>query len=219
MVSNIGSNATFAGFAKPDTIPGTPDQNIFYIAYENGTYSNFSGIILQNEIAFFVNKNGIWKKEETGIASVEKMEELEILINTILNTIKNGIVSDVTINDNGAGYTAAGSTAGNGWVKSDFLPINYGDKIEYKLDGWQNFCIIALFNANKKRIIEGQKVGKTGIFSGSNNFVSGVFVNTDNNVKFVIVQTRQETLQSANAKIINYVDNFINKKMKMGKKN
>ena len=26
MVSNIGSNATFAGFAKPDTKPGTPDQ-------------------------------------------------------------------------------------------------------------------------------------------------------------------------------------------------
>ena len=162
MVSNIGSNATFAGFAKPDTIPGTPDQNIFYIAYENGTYSNFSGIILQNEIVFFVNKNGIWEKEETGIASAEKMEELGILINTILNAIKNEIVSDVTIDDNGAGYTAAGSTAGNGWVKSDFLPINHGDKIEYKLDGWQNFCILALFDSEKRRILENQIVGATG---------------------------------------------------------
>ena len=211
MVSNIGSNATFAGFAKPDTIPGTPDQNIFYIAYENGTYSNFSGIILQNEIVFFVNKNGIWKKEETGIASAEKMEELDILINTILNTIKNGIVSDVTIDDNGAGYTVAGSTAGNGWVKSDFLPINYGDKIEYKLDGWQNFCILALFDSEKRRILENQIVGATGVYSGYGNFKEGIYVNTNKNVKFAIVQTRRETLQSANAKIINYVDNFINK--------
>lgn len=211
MVSNIGSNATFAGFAKPDTIPGTPDQNIFYIAYENGTYSNFSGIILQNEIVFFVNKNGIWKKEETGIASAEKMEELGILINTILNTIKNEIISDVTIDDNGAGYTGAGSTAGNGWVKSDFLPINYGDKIEYKLDGWQNYCILALFDSKKRRILENQIVGATGVYSGYGNFKEGIYVNTNKNVKFAIVQTRQETLQSANAKIINYVDNFINK--------
>ena len=211
MVSNIGSNATFAGFAKPDTIPGTPDQNIFYIAYENGTYSNFSGIILQNEIVFFVNKNGIWEKEETGIASSEKMEELGILINTILNTIRNEIVSDVNIDDNGAGYTKAGSTAGNGWVKSDFLPINYGDKIEYKLDGWQNFCILALFDSEKRRILENQIVGATGVYSGYGNFKEGIYVNTNKNVKFAIVQTRQETLQSANAKIINYVDNFINK--------
>ena len=211
MVSNIGSNATFAGFAKPDTIPGTPDQNIFYIAYENGTYSNFSGIILQNEIVFFVNKNGIWKKEETGIASTKKIEELGILINTTFNTIKNEIVSDVTIDDNGAGYTAAGSTAGNGWVKSDFLPINYGDKIEYKLDGWQNFCILALFDSEKRRILENQIVGATGVYSGYGNFKEGIYVNTNKNVKFAIVQTRQETLQSANAKIINYVDNFINK--------
>lgn len=211
MVSNIGSNATFAGFAKPDTIPGTPDQNIFYIAYENGTYSNFSGIILQNEIVFFVNKNGIWEKEETGIASAKKMEELGILINTILNAIKNGIISDVTIDDNGAGYTTAGSTAGNGWVKSDFLPINYGDKIEYKLDGWQNYCILALFDSKKRRILENQIVGATGVYSGYGNFKEGIYVNTNQNVKFAIVQTRQETLQSANAKIINYVDNFINK--------
>lgn len=211
MVSNIGSNATFAGFAKPDTIPGTPDQNIFYIAYESGTYSNFSGIILQKEIVFFVNKNGIWEKEETGIASFEKMEELEILINTILNTIKNEIVSDVTIDDNGAGYTTAGSTAGNGWVKSDFLPINYGDKIEYKLDGWQNFCILALFDSEKRRILENQIVGATGVYSGYGNFKEGIYVNTNKNVKFAIVQTRQETLQSANVKIINYVDDFIKK--------
>ena len=89
IISNLGANATFAGIATPETNPGAPDQNIFYIAYESGTYSNFSGIILQKEIVFFVNKNGIWKKEETGIVSVEKMEELKISINTILKYAKN----------------------------------------------------------------------------------------------------------------------------------
>ena len=72
---------------------------------------------MQKEIVFFVNKNGIWKKEETGIASVEKMEELKILINTILNTIntilnatKNEIVSNVTIDDKDELYCPALNT-------------------------------------------------------------------------------------------------------------
>lgn len=32
IISTIGANATFAGIATPDTAPGTPDQNVFYLA-------------------------------------------------------------------------------------------------------------------------------------------------------------------------------------------
>jgi hypothetical protein len=141
----------------------------------------------------------------------EKFSELELKTDLVFNSTKLINTTTPPLSNIGEGYTAAGSTAGNGWSKSDFIPINYGDKIEYKLDGWQNFCIIALFNANKEIIIEGQIVGKTGIFSGSNNFVSGVFVNTDNNVKFAIAQTRQETVGSVSIKVTNYTNDFINK--------
>lgn len=56
IISTVGSNATFAGIATPETNPGTPDQNVFYIASEKGQYVNFDSIVLYNEVAIFTNK-------------------------------------------------------------------------------------------------------------------------------------------------------------------
>lgn len=77
IISTIGINATFAGFAKPTTNPGTPDQNVFYIASENGTYSNFNGVTLNDEVVIFSNKNGSWEKTNAGLATQNKLLELE----------------------------------------------------------------------------------------------------------------------------------------------
>ena len=65
IISTVGANSTFAGIATPETNPGTPDQNIFYIASQNGIYSNFGGVKIFGEIAILTNKNGNWEKEET----------------------------------------------------------------------------------------------------------------------------------------------------------
>lgn len=77
LVSNIGDNATFAGMATPDTNPGTPDQNIFYLAAQPGVYSNFGGVELTDQVLIFTNKNGIWVKNESGIATAEQVTKLE----------------------------------------------------------------------------------------------------------------------------------------------
>ena len=77
IISTIGINATFAGIAKPTTNPGTPDQNVFYIASENGTYSNFNGITLNDEVVIFSNKNGSWEKTNAGLVTQNKLLELE----------------------------------------------------------------------------------------------------------------------------------------------
>lgn len=69
LISQIGVNATFAGIATPSTAPGTPDQNVFYIAGESGTYANFNAIVLDNEIAILSNKSGKWVKTTTGFAT------------------------------------------------------------------------------------------------------------------------------------------------------
>lgn len=87
IISTVGSNATFAGIATPTTNPGTPDQNVFYIASENGTYSNFGGVTLTDEVAIFSNTNGSWVKSETGIATSAKVAELE---GKIINKIPFG---------------------------------------------------------------------------------------------------------------------------------
>lgn len=77
IISTVGSGATFAGIATPTTNPGTPDQNVFYIASEDGIYSNFGNVVLENEVAIFTNGNGIWQKKKTGIATYKQVSELE----------------------------------------------------------------------------------------------------------------------------------------------
>ena len=77
IISTVGSNATFAGIATPKTNPGTPDQNVFYIAIENGIYSNFGGITIQDEVVIFSNKNGSWQKNVTGIATSNNLLQIE----------------------------------------------------------------------------------------------------------------------------------------------
>lgn len=44
MITTLGYGYQFMGVASPDTVPGTPDAKVFYIAYTPGTYTNFGGI-------------------------------------------------------------------------------------------------------------------------------------------------------------------------------
>lgn len=76
IISTVGSNAIFAGVATPDTNPGSPDQNVFYLASEPGIYSNFGGIELTDQVLIFTNKNGNWAKQDSGIATNAKIIEL-----------------------------------------------------------------------------------------------------------------------------------------------
>lgn len=89
IISTVGSGATFAGIATPTTNPKTPDQNVFYIAFEDGIYSNFGNVVLENEVAIFTNGNGIWQKGKTKIATYKQVSELENkLIPSIIEIIK-----------------------------------------------------------------------------------------------------------------------------------
>jgi hypothetical protein len=89
IISTVGSGATFAGIATPTTNPGTPDQNVFYIASDDGIYSNFGNVVLENEVVIFTNRNGIWQKGKTRIATYKQVSELKNkLIPSIIEIIK-----------------------------------------------------------------------------------------------------------------------------------
>ena len=68
IVSNVGNDSTFAGVATPDTVPGSPDQNVFYIAGTRGVYNNFDGTTIVNEMVVFTNETGVWTSQNIGIA-------------------------------------------------------------------------------------------------------------------------------------------------------
>lgn len=76
MVNSLGANYQYAGVATPSTNPGTPDQNIFYIASTAGTYANFGGLSLENGEIAILKYNGVWSKDSTGAASLEIVNQL-----------------------------------------------------------------------------------------------------------------------------------------------
>lgn len=69
IVSSVGENSTFAGIATPTTNPGVPDGNVFYLATETGTYSNFNAIKIESGEAVILEWRGSWVKKSTGLAT------------------------------------------------------------------------------------------------------------------------------------------------------
>lgn len=74
IISSVGENASFVDVATPTTNPGTPDGNVFYIAYTAGNYVNFqsnAGNLTVNpgELAILYNENTNWGKSVIGMSS------------------------------------------------------------------------------------------------------------------------------------------------------
>ena len=77
MVNSLGANYQYAGIATPSTNPGTPDQNVFYLASTAGTYVNFGNIVLAEGEVAVLKYNGSWTKDTSGLASAEKVSQLD----------------------------------------------------------------------------------------------------------------------------------------------
>ena len=109
----------FAGIATIDTNPETPDAKVFYIANGKGTYTNFGELDVTDDEVVFLIWDSSWHKVSTGIASNEKLSELEGEVNP-LSEFKNEYLSieqgteDITtsISDVADGYVTKDGIAG-----------------------------------------------------------------------------------------------------------
>lgn len=73
IVSTVGANRTFVGIANKNTNPGTPDGNVFYIAYTAGNYVNFQFradylTVKPGELAILYNEKTYWDKFVIGMS-------------------------------------------------------------------------------------------------------------------------------------------------------
>jgi hypothetical protein len=76
IIDNVGENATYTGIATPSTNPGVPDGNVFYIASEAGTYSNFNNLVLDaGNIGIFVYKSS-WKLDKIPVLSSNEIAQI-----------------------------------------------------------------------------------------------------------------------------------------------
>lgn len=107
IISNLGENSTYAGIATPDTNPGNPDGNVFYLATEAGTYSNFNGIEIKNGEATILEWKGSWVKKTVGLATTDvgKKVGLNFSLNPLKEcTIKNNTISIPFLRIGTSGY-------------------------------------------------------------------------------------------------------------------
>lgn len=77
IISSVGMYADFAGIATPTTNPGTPDQNLYYIATQPGTYTAFGDDKVINETGkvYYLKSDGSggWQMIDATTASSDGM--------------------------------------------------------------------------------------------------------------------------------------------------
>ena len=89
VVDNIvNAGYVFAGVATPATDPSTPNAKVFYIANGKGTYTNFSGLKVTEDDVVVLYWDSSWHKVSTGIASQEKLSELDTKIGNSSNFVE-----------------------------------------------------------------------------------------------------------------------------------
>lgn len=175
LVSNIGDNATFAGMATPDTNPGTPDQNIFYLAAQPGVYSNFGGVELTDQVLIFTNKNGIWVKNESGIATSGKIFKLENKIEGL------SIKASEYVIGNWVGDNSPKATSTDGYLRCN---------VPYQIDANTN-VVISMYNSQGKKVRIADYKLTIKLTDANGNKVNWSYQNSGNDI-----------LPSANAKLL-----------------
>ena len=83
MINSLGAGYQFIGVATPETNPSTPDQKVFYIANGKGTYSNFGGLIIDEDEVIILYYDTAWHKLLTGIATAAQLNQLGQEINDV----------------------------------------------------------------------------------------------------------------------------------------
>lgn len=78
MVTSLGADYMFVGVASPSTNPGTPDQNVFYIAGP-GTYPNFNNSVVNDGELGVMKYNGSWTFETVPVGKSDDQEIYRIL--------------------------------------------------------------------------------------------------------------------------------------------
>lgn len=75
MINSLGAGYQFMGVATPATNPGTLDQNAFYIAGTPGTYTNFGGYEITDQLGVFYY-DGEWHLQNTGASTKRIMDDV-----------------------------------------------------------------------------------------------------------------------------------------------
>lgn len=149
IVSSVGENSTFAGIATPATNPGVPDGNVFYLATESGTYSNFGGIQIADGEAVILEWRGSWVKKTSGLATRQKLTELEEknIHRLIWLTSFASTVLQVPLSYRKKGLIVSYTDTKGDYVLKQYLEDVYADNTYTQDKFWQNILTTSDYNS------------------------------------------------------------------------
>lgn len=67
MINSLGDGYQFKGVATPTTNPGNPDAKVFYLTGAPGTYTNFNGIVVNQNEFCVLRFDSQWQKSALGV--------------------------------------------------------------------------------------------------------------------------------------------------------
>lgn len=131
MVNSLGAGFQYMGVATPSTNPGSPDQNVFYLAVQAGTYSHFGSSVVPYGISV-LKYNGSWTLETLVNIDTEPVQGSHALIESdAVFQITNGLMDeyiDVPFSKSGFFLNSNGEETSfwNG-ACTDFVEATSGD--------------------------------------------------------------------------------------------
>lgn len=106
IISNIGDNIMYKGIAVPTTNPGAPDGPVFYFAFKNGIYSNFSNIEVFDKPKMLIWNNSAWSSEEIDFVTADAFNNLARRINNIKLEEADSSEQSIVVGNSLEDYTA-----------------------------------------------------------------------------------------------------------------
>ena len=161
MVNSLGDGYIFMGVATPSTNPGTPDQNVFYLAYEGGTYTNFGALVVTQGFNILKLTGSTWSVEQLFGVDNEPTAGSDNLVKSggvknAINNIDGKINNLCKILSNGKSISYVNGSIfdiGNGYAISDYIDVSDIEKIRYQIKGaGSSTCLIAAYNSSKEYV-------------------------------------------------------------------
>ena len=155
MINSLGDGFLFKGVAIPSTNPGTPDQNVFYVAGP-GTYANFNNTTVRPGYLGFFKYTGSWT-----IQTVEVGKNYDSIIDEILRVLTTDY-GDVQTTYSSGYINASGGVSSSNYAKySDFVPIQSGRGYFIYTKTSDNWHIGYYSGASESAFISSQQIGAT----------------------------------------------------------
>lgn len=129
MINSLGDNYQFVGVATTATNPGTPDQNVFYLAGE-GTYVNFSNLTIDVGQLGVLKWNGTWSKQTLEVGTGGGSMVLDW--NTDVATTRKQVISKLRK----PGMQISYKDPINGWINEQYIGTAITDLEWVKDSNW-----------------------------------------------------------------------------------